>query len=209
MPERAIVIQLQPNVPQKWHHTALIKGRWRLINGEELYDVEGDPEQADDIADESRQIVEALSQEYENWWQGMQDAFAQKVAIPVGSEHENPTILSARDWHPTRGRVPWSQTWIDVPAYDAEGYWMVDVLAAGAYRIELRAHPREADLPMRVTSASLRIGADEFRQSCRATDTMTVFDVQLSAGVTSLSSLLVDAAGQRERGAYYVYVRRV
>ena len=209
LPERAIVIQLQPNVPQKWHHTALIKGRWRLVNGEELYDVESDPGQINDIAAESPQIVDCLRLEYDRWWHELQSAFAETVAIPVGSEHENPTILSARDWHPTRGRVPWSQTWIDVPAYDAEGYWMVDVLATGAYRIELRAHPREADLPMGVTSASLLIGEDEFQQSCQATDTMTAFDVQLSAGVTSLSSLLVDAAGQRERGAYYVYVCKV
>ena len=43
LPERAIVIQLQPDVPQKWHHTALIKGRWRLLNGDELYDVEERP----------------------------------------------------------------------------------------------------------------------------------------------------------------------
>jgi len=209
LPERAIVIQLQPDAPQKWHHTALIQGRWRLLNGVELYDVESDPEQTRDLAAVSSDIVDGLGLEYESWWQAMQDAFAQVVAIPVGSEHDNPTILSARDWHPRRGRVPWMQTWIDDPAYDATGYWLVDVLAAGAYRIELRAHPREADLPMGVRSASLFIGEDEYRQSCRASDTMTAFDVQLSVGLISLSTLLIDAAGQRERGAYYVYASKV
>ncbi len=206
LPERAIVIQLQPDVPQKWHHTALIQGRWRLINGEELYDVESDPGQTRDLAAESRDIVDGLSLEYDSWWQGMQDACAQTVAIPVGSEHENPTILSARDWHPTSGRVPWMQTWIDDPAYDATGYWMIDARAAGTYQIELRAHPREADLPMGVIAASLRIGASEYSQPCLETDAMAGFTVELSAGVISLSSLLVDAAGQRERGAYYVYI---
>lgn len=206
LPERAIVIQLQPDVPQKWHHTALIKGRWRLLYGEELYDVECDPAQTHDMAAESRQIVEALRQDYDGWWREMQGAFAQSVAIPVGSEHENPTMLSARDWHPAQGRVPWKQIWIDDPDFDAQGFWMIDVLAAGAYRIELRAHPREADLPLGVIAASLRIDDDTYSQSCLVTDAMTVFDVELSAGVISLSSLLVDAAGQRERSAYYVYV---
>ena len=138
----------------------------------------------------------------------MQDVFAQSVAIPVGSDYENPTLLSARDWHPTSGRVPWMQEWIDDPAYDAEGYWLIDPLVAGAYRIELRTHPREADAPMGVTQASLRVGEKAYRQPCRAADTMAVFNVALSAGVISLSSLLVDAARQRQHGAYYVYVSK-
>ena len=133
------------------------------------------------------------------------------MAIPVGSEYENPTLLSARDWHPTQGRVPWKQIWIDDPAFDANGYWMIDVLAAGRYRIELRTHPREADLPMGV--ANRRVAAHRRPASisavCRSQSVMTIFDVELGAGVTSLSSQLVDAAGKRERGAYYVYVSKL
>ena len=209
LPDRSIVIQLQPDVPQKWHHTALIKGRWRLLNGEALYDVEADPGQTRDLSAESRQIVQHLRQEYDVWWRDMQSAFAKTVAIPVGSQHENPTILSARDWHPTRGRVPWKQIWIDDPDFDASGYWLIDVHAAGQYRLELRTHPREANMPMGVDTASLSIGDSELTQRCRATDTKTVFDVELRAGVQSLTTLLGDAAGQRQRGAYYVYVSKL
>lgn len=43
LPERAIVIHLQPDRPRKWNHSALIKGRWRLIKGDELYAGESDP----------------------------------------------------------------------------------------------------------------------------------------------------------------------
>ena len=209
LPERSIVIQLQPDIPQKWHHTALIKGRWRLINGVELYDVESDPGQTRNLAAENDDVVEALRGDYDGWWRDMQGAFAQTVAIPVGSEYENPTLLSARDWHPTQGRVPWKQIWIDDPAFDAAGYWLIDVRAAGAYRIELCTHPREADQPMGVISASLLIGDREFSQSCLELDAATEFEVELSAGATPLRSRLNDAAGQRERGAYYVYVCRL
>ena len=206
LPERSIVIQLQPDAPQKWHHTVLIQGRWRLLNGVELYDVDSDPGQTRDLAAESGDVVDALRRDYDSWWRDMQSAFAKTVAIPVGSAHENPTLLSARDWHPTSGRVPWKQIWIDDPAFDANGYWLIDVRAAGAYRIDLRTHPREADFPMGVIAASLCIGEIEYSQTCRETDAMCAFDVELSAGVTSLGTRLIDAAGQRERGAYYVYV---
>lgn len=209
LPERSIVVQLQPDAPQKWHHTALIKGRWRLLNGVELYDVDRDPGQTRDLAAESRHVVEVLRRDYDRWWRDMQGAFAQTVAIPVGSECENPTLLSARDWHPTSGRVPWKQIWIDDPAFDANGYWLIDARAAGAYRIELGTHPREADISMGVIAATIRIGDIEYSQLCLETDAATAFEVELSAGVTSLGTLLLDAAGQRERGAYYVYVSRL
>ena len=68
LPDRAIVIQLQPDNPQKWHHTALIKGRWRLINGKELYDVETDPGQTRDLSAESPPVVDALREDYDRWW---------------------------------------------------------------------------------------------------------------------------------------------
>ena len=101
------------------------------------------------------------------------------------------------------------QAWIDDPAFDAEGYWLIDARAAGMYRIELRTHPREADLPMGAARASLRIGEVVLSQSCQETDAATSFDVELRAGVISLSSLLADAAGERQRGAYYVYVNKL
>ena len=206
LPDRSIVIQLQPDVPQKWRHTVLIKGRWRLLNGEQLYDVAADPGQTRDRAGELPLIVYALRREYDSWWRDMESAFAQTVSIPVGSEYENPTILSARDWHPAQGRVPWKQVWIDDPAFDANGYWLIDVRSSGRYSIELRTHPREADLAMGVATASLRIGDNKYSQSCLETAAMTTFEVELSAGVMSLITLLVDATGQRRRGAYYVYI---
>ena len=33
LPERSIVVQLQPDQPRKWHQTAVLNGRWRLVNG--------------------------------------------------------------------------------------------------------------------------------------------------------------------------------
>ena len=148
LPERSVVIQLQRDQPRKWHQTALLNGRWRLVNGVELYDIERDRAQAHDIAADQPQVVDALRQKYVAIWEDMQESFARVVAIPVGTPHENPTLLSARDWRPTAGRVPWLQSWIDDAAYDANGYWLIDVSLAGRYRIELRAYPREADRAM-------------------------------------------------------------
>lgn len=209
LPERSIIIQLQPDTPRKWHQTALLKGRWRLVNGVELYDLERDRAQAHDIAADHPLAVDALRQGYNAFWEEMQECFARVVAIPVGTPYENPTLLSARDWHPTAGQVPWRQSWIDDPAYDANGYWWIDVTTPGRYQIELRAYPREADRAMGATNARLQIGAKAWSKSASESDASIVFDISLDAGETSLQTFISGAQGRRARGAYYSYVTKL
>ena len=209
LPERSIVIQLQPNQPRKWHQTAVLNGRWRLVNGAELYDVERDRAQTHDVAADCPRVLSALRHDYDAFWDDMQDSFALVVSIPVGTQRENPVLLSARDWHPTAGRVPWKQSWIDDPAFDANGFWMIDVARAGRYRVELRTHPREADQPMKAKQARLIIGDKRWSADISADDSGVSFDVELDAGPTALSAFISEAPGPRERGAYYVYVTRL
>lgn len=206
LPERPVIIQLQPNRPRKWHQTALLRGRWRLVNGLELYDVGADRAQKQDIAAEHPEILASLSRDYDAFWEDMGRAFDQAIAIPVGTDYENPTLLSARDWHPTAGRVPWRQRWIDDPAYDADGFWWIDVSRAGRYQVELRAYPREAERAMGAACASLQIGEDAWTKDASMPDACAHFEMTLDAGVTRLRASICDADGKRRRGAYYVYV---
>ncbi len=207
--ERAIVFQLQPDEPQKWHHTALLSGRWRLINDAELYDIKSDPAQCNNVLAAHPRVATELRRQYDRFWRDMQPAFARDIAIPVGSDYENPVALSARDWHPTAGQVPWKQSWIDQPERDANGYWLIDVTRAGVYEIELRLYPHEADLPMRADRAALRIGGETQTLSISPGDQRALFIVRLEAEVTQISTSLHSDADGRERGAYYGYVRRL
>ena len=209
LPERSVFVHLQPDQPQKWHHCVVMRGRWRLVNGEELYDMGKDRGQQWDISPDFPQVVAALRREYESWWAGLQKAFAEYIHIPVGTEQENPSLLSARDWHPTQGSVPWRQAWIGDPAYDANGFWMIDVVQAGLYAIELRSYPREANLPMGLVSAELKIGSERYTQAIREGDAMAAFRLELPAGKCAVQTWLADGAGQRELGAYYTYFCRL
>ena len=54
LPERVVVTDSQRvEHPIKWKQSATMTQRWRLINGVELYDIEVDPEQRNDIAVEA------------------------------------------------------------------------------------------------------------------------------------------------------------
>ncbi|MCY3832710.1 MAG: arylsulfatase [Chloroflexi bacterium] len=209
LPERSIIIQLQPDKPRKWHQTALLKGRWRLVNGVELYDIERDRAQQYDIAADHPLTVAALQQDYDAFWDEMQDSFSQVIAIPVGTPYEKPALLCARDWHPTAGQVPWRQSWIDDPAYDANGYWWIDVTTPGRYQIELRAYPREADRALGATNAKLQIGAKTWSKTVSESDARIAFDISLDGGETSLQTYISNARDQRARGAYYTYVTKL
>ncbi len=51
-------------IPEKWRKSAVMTDRWRLIRGEELYDIAADPAQQDDISKENPEVVETLRGEY-------------------------------------------------------------------------------------------------------------------------------------------------
>ena len=208
LPSRSIVVQLQPDKPQKWHHCVVLRDKWRLVNGEELYDIASDPGQRNHVVGSYPDVVSAMREDYERLWEDLQTAFAHSVAIPVGTPCENPTLLSARDWHPTEGSVPWWQVWIDDPAHDSNGYWIVDFVQAGRYAVELRTHPREANLPMPAGRARLRIGESTWQRAIADGDCAASFTLDLPAGGTRLQTWLDDAAGGRRRGAYYVYATK-
>ncbi|MXX51214.1 MAG: arylsulfatase [Chloroflexi bacterium] len=209
LPHRSLVLQLQPDTPQKWHHCVVLNERWRLINGSELTDIGSDPAQQRDVAAAHTQIVADLRSDYEAWWQSLQNVFASTIAVPVGTRHENPVLLSARDWHPTSGRVPWLQAALDDPAYDSNGWWLVDISRAGSYRIELRAHPREADRAMQASTARLQVGEKTIEKPVLVGDTAVAFRLDLPIGEVKLQTWLTDAAGGRERGTYYVYAEKL
>ena len=206
--DRSIFVHLQPDQPEKWRHCVVMREGWRLINGRELYDMRRDPCQQVDVASNHPQVVKDLRNDYETWWAGLRSSFEKHICIPVGTSQDDSVMLSARDWHPIQGRVPWRQAWIDDPAFDANGFWMIDIVESGRYEIELRAYPREADSPAGANYARLQIGDTVFEQELDDGDAFVIFYVRLTAGETRLQTWLTNDRQRRERGAYYVYVTR-
>ena len=205
---RAVITHLQPDTPQKWNQCAVMRDSWRLIDGVELYNLSTDPGQRNDVALAHPRLVASMRADYEAWWASVQAAFAKFVYIPVGGSEANPVLLSARDWHPTRGRVPWRQSWIDDPAYDAEGFWMIDVASAGRFQFELGIYPKEAQKRGGITCARIQINELVLETETAPDGRFARFTLDLPAGRARLETWLESGDG-RVRGAYYVYVERL
>jgi hypothetical protein len=213
--------------PEKWANAVLTR-RWRLVYGKELYDIEADPGQREDVAGSHPEVVEHLRQAHADWWAEVAPRLDDYAPISLGSDAENPTTLSAMD---VLGDVAWSQAMV-VMAQKSTGIWMVKVERAGNYRFSLRRWPVELEVPIdqplddepagRIAPyqavsrcgtlhpelALLKIAGREETVSVLPGATEAVFEMHLEAtGAIPMEAWFVDADGEL-CGAYYVTVER-
>jgi len=215
-PDRTLVTDSQRiEHPEKWRKSAVMTDRWRLINGQELYDMKADPAQENDVANEYPGIVETLRQNYEDWWADVSQRFDEYCEIIIGSEKENPTRLMSHDWH---GPNPaWSQNAVR-SASKSNGFWAVEVARDGTYEFALRRWPVELDEPINAaipggtaisaTSARLKIADVDVTKAIPNGAHAVTFQVQLKAGKTRLETWFMDQQDKELCGAYYAHVKR-
>ena len=87
--ERVVVSDTQRIAnPMKWRKSSVMKQRWRLIDGSELYDLDTDPGQTTDISDPHPDIVAELRKEYDRWWELVSEQFDRDVPIALGKDVE-------------------------------------------------------------------------------------------------------------------------
>jgi arylsulfatase A-like enzyme len=159
--ERTIVTDSQrlPN-PVKWRQSSVMTQQWRLINGSELYDINKDRNQSNDISSEYPDIVDQLKAEYEKWWAIVSKQFDEDIPISIGHPDEPETRLTAHDWRdPTNPKsddpfvkednsyLVYNQGHIRQGA-GKNGYFEIHVKRDGLYRFELRRWPREVDIAL-------------------------------------------------------------
>jgi arylsulfatase A-like enzyme len=225
-PERAVVTDSQRvPTPVKWKDSAVMRGNWRLINGNELYLLQLDPEQRTDVATQFPHVVEQLRFDYEVWWNLVSRQFDEEIPISIGSEHELVTNITSHDWRGDVGDCAWNQG--DIRAGKiCNSYVELHIETDGRYAFELRRWPLEEDrdimggidgvlqgwysggVAIAVTKATLKIRDIEVTSEVADDDKYITFTLELGAGPAHLQTYLEDDEGNI-RGAYYVYVRKL
>ncbi len=208
-PDRTLTVHSQRiEWPEKWRKSAVMTQQWRLVNGKELYDMSSDSGEEHDVSGDQPQVVDGLRNAYEQWWEHINDRFEDYVDIPVGTKGENPTRLSAHDWHPDppTDDVPWNQPAI-MKNPKTNGYWMIEVPEAGRYRFELYQWDKPAEKKLDATTASVKVGDAEATAKVERGATSVPIELDLPAGEAKLETRLKGPSG--ERGAFYVYVTRL
>jgi arylsulfatase len=198
--------------------------RWRFVEDRELYNLDDDPSQQNNVIDMHPQIANRLRNFYRQWWSRVAPRVNEHAAITIGSDEENPQQLSPADWE---------DSFLDQGRQVREGLrrngaWNVVVDRAGEYEFEIRRWAKEVDAPfsaplpavkhadgefpagaaLPVAKVRLRIADFEEQKSVTPDDKSVTFSARVAAGRTKLQAWFLDAADAELSGAYYVYVRR-
>ena len=221
-PDRHIITESQRILhPEKWRKCQVMTQKWRLTNGEELYDIQKDPGQKTNVADQHPEVVKQLRGSYETFWEDMGKRRDIVTSIVVGNDAENPSTLSSHDWFGDGARKGWNQGQIQA-AHPVNGHWNIDVDQAGDYKIELCRWPKDADgtitgpsvkyveggTEIKADQARLKVAGFDETKAVKAEDKAVSFEVKLEKGETTLQTWFLD--GDKEtRGAYFVYVTRL
>jgi hypothetical protein len=225
-PDRVIVTDSQRvEDPIKWRKSAVMTDRWRLVNGKELYDMKVDPSQKTDISEKHPDVTKNLIAEYEKWWASVSEKFGEYTRSIIGSEHENPTLITCMDWH---SMSPWNQQMIRGGRI-MNGLWKIDVAQSGKYSFELRRYPKESDLnitakapngdtlpdgkvyyksskALKITDARLKIADLDESKPVKKNAKGVTFEVDLQKGHTEFQTWFSGKTIKKSLGAYYVYI---
>jgi uncharacterized sulfatase len=167
-PSRTLFVQRQPDQPKllldhkddnRWRspHYCVLTETWRLVDGE-LYNIGNEPSQTNDLAKQYPETVQKLKSSYSQHFADVFRDDAPYVRFQLGDHHENPALLTVRDWHPSQGNVIWKQEQLADETRVINGFWAVNITRSGRYAIRLARFPDDSPAPMGATKAVLRIG---------------------------------------------------
>ena len=230
--DRILVSQSSFTLPKKYQAAVMWK-KWRLVHGTELYNLESDLGQQQNVAAQYPDIVQKLKDHYDHFWQGVKVG-GDPPPYYIGDDE---VMLTAYDWmEEGQGQV---YNWPHLRKGDKKnGRYLLLFEQGGRYRISLRRWPKEADVPVRagvpeyatfdpfgtpdddrmapyiagraldIRRAKLKLGDTELQREVKDRDKEVVFEVEVPTGKAYLQSWFVDGQSQAF-GAYYVYINRL
>lgn len=194
--------------PEKGRKYSVMTEDWRLVNGQELFQIQNDPGQQNNIIKSHPQVAMRLSEKYDAWWKSINTRFDEFVHIDIGSDAENPALITAHDWEPVIGNaVPWNQGAVDRHPYN-NGKWRINVTQSGKYEFILRRKPAYSKTLLTANKASLFVGDNQWTTVVPEGASGVRFIVDLKKGQTTLLTELTDSNG-KTRGAFFIEVKRL
>lgn len=198
---------------------AVLWKKWRLLHGTELYDLKEDPMQETNVIEKYADVASYMNGYLDKWWAEVADKANVPQRVIIGSEHENPSLISACEW---------MDVFVDQQSQVNRGvlknsYWLLEVARKGTYEFELRRWPKESNLGLKdgngkegvalpIAAARLMITGSGnnimMRKEIGEKDQSVVFTVELAPGPITMHTWFDQATREAVAGAYYVYVSR-
>jgi arylsulfatase A-like enzyme len=225
LPERTLVVQYG-QTPAK-HDACVIRGPWRLVKGNELYDVQADRGQTRDLAGSHPDIVARLRADYESWWNGIAGSLDDFVPQTLGAKQQPVVELTSGDWENIYAdNVGYVRQAVGGPT---GGTWHVHVERPGRYEFILRRWPPRAEATLGgaapalagiegkapdrtfpgIAAAHVDVAGIRSHGPADPGATTAALTATLPAGTTTLKAWFADDRDQPLCGAFFVTIRRL
>jgi arylsulfatase len=227
LPDRKFVVQYG-QIPKKFE-SCVVWGKWRLVKGEELYEVDTDRAQKTNVAGRHPDVVKAMRDHYQAWWKGLEPTLNDFVPISLGARQQPVVELTSGDWE---GVYADNSGFVrEAVGGPTGGHWHVLVEEAGGYEFTLRRWPERAkaglgdryepsaaspaNKPKQVTAgfptiavAKVEIAGTKAETKADPRATGATLTAKLPAGKTTLKAWFADGGGKDLCGAFFVTVRK-
>jgi len=211
--------------PIKGKQSCVMQDYWRLVNGDELYNVKDDPGQESNIADQYPERVKAMNDFYDTWWESVIKESKYSV-IDLGVDEVD--VLTCMDIKSKKQLPNWNQRMIREGGSLTPAPFSVNFVKTGKYRISLRRWPAESNtalgapmddaLPetaytdprvygkaLDFRKAHLEIADASYEIDADNTALAASFEVDAQAGNTDLTAWFEMSDGTPSN-AFYIYV---
>jgi len=222
--------------PAKWRMSCAMKGKWRLIGGTELYDMQADFGQRTDVSARHGDVVADIRAGYERWWETVSEQFDRDIPFVIGGSDET-VRLTTHDIRNETCITAWHQVHVR-RGTAVSGWWEIDVRKAGKYAFELRRWPEEAggalaagiegdDVEWRrdvigekragnhsggeaiaIRWAQITVGGVNYQMEVDPDSPTATFEVELTEGPDRLFAAFYDRK-ERTIAPYYIYIRPI
>jgi arylsulfatase len=201
-----------------WNSAVVQSEKWRLLQGNYLFNVANDPHQDKNVAGQFPDTLKAMSTYYDEWHKEAAAQFQKPRYIHLGNTGVPAVILYASDW-----QGDFCDTAGSLLAGKSKGSWDIAVETTGDYQVELSRWPFESGKTLTegvtrdpsivrgtlpVARAQLIIADCNQTIDTKPEDKVATFTINLKAGKTKLTANLLDKDGTILCGAFYVKVTR-
>ena len=211
--------------PHPTKKACIMKGKWRLLRGTELYDIEKDPLQLKDVSKEFPKVMEELLAANDDFIEKAKKKYAYQN-FPneiIGSSYQDVTKLTIQNAIGNDGPL-WEQSHIAEGRKNKNDTYAVAFAEAGKYQISCRRWPIECSAP--ITGIPSKNPNNQFKyhaispqkvqiklfdalyeQDIKPNAEEVVFELDLKSGETMLSADFIE--NDQTYGVYYIYVKKL
>lgn len=227
--DRTFVVQHGGQVRPEKYFSCVVWKSWRLVGEDELYNIEQDPGQQNNVVTQFPDVAERMREYYEVWWRGVEENVDRYLPHIIDSERQNPVVLNASNW--TEGAIN-SQWRIAKGDGSARGGVIpIEVVAEGRYRIALSRWPFHMRRDMTLPGPQTNVGGTVIRTGrgfpieygCFSIDGREpvlvkketsnaceiVYEVELPSGEMLFRGWFKNKAFKDILGAYYVQIEKI